>query len=416
MMNKFFYLLALSSPFSFAAEPVVVRSSVQPEVAWQGQRVQLVVEVLGKDSWAQIPTMPVFKVEGAYVLPPESQGVRAQATIDGVQYTGQRYELSVYPQQGGKIRIPATEVSVSLNSLGAGSEPSNSQAELPEVSFESKVPPGAEGVQWLVSTTRFEATQSWSSESTELKVGDVLKRAIQLTASDVSGMAFKPLEYPPMQGLGIYPAEPSVEDMRDRGTLNGLREEEVTYIFQGAGKAEIPAIELVWWDVQNEKLHTVVLEGKTITVRGGVSTSYSETGVGSVERSVYWWTAVILLGLGGVLFWRRERLHTAYREWKKLRMEREKVYFDRFAHAAGTGDIRQTQATLMQWLDRINTTNTPAQLETFIQQFSETQVPSETLIQTPTELYQVMVKARQQWLRSEKQRKKVDALLPELNG
>lgn len=412
-MSKWLFLCCVFPLWLTAAEPVVIRTSVQPEQAWQGQRVRLLVEVLGKDGWAQIPNMPALKVAGAYVLPPESQGVRTQEQIDGAAYTGQRYELSVYPQQGGKIQIPETPVQVRLSAFGSGTEPKLTDGVLPATAFTSKTPPGAEGLEWLVSTTQFSASQTWSSDATELKVGEALKRQITLTASDVSGMAFAPLKFPAMQGLGIYPSEPSVEDKRDRGSLNGERQEEVTYIFQGAGKAEIPAIELVWWDVQNEELKTVVLEGRSVIVSGGPTTSYKQ------EAGTKSWIAWILLPvalLAGCLWWKRAALQSGWHALQQARSEREQVYFDRFSEAAGTGDIRHTVAALMQWLDRINTSSTPAQLEQFLQRYAEGEYDLENLLHQPRELYQLMVQARKTWLKAEKKRVKVEALLPELNG
>ncbi|MGJ8672774.1 BatD family protein [Rubritalea sp.] len=415
-MNKWL-ILAFTLPMVLqAADPVVVRTSVQPTEAWQGQRVQFTIEVLGRDSWAQIPNIPALKVTGAYVLPAESQGVRSQEQIDGASYTGQRYELSVYPQSGGAIQIPETPVQVSLSTFGSGTAPTTVDAKLPATEFQCKVPPGAEGVKWLVSTNQFKATQTWSSEATELKVGEALKRSISLTAEDVSGMAFQPIEFPPMQGLGIYPSEPSVHDQRDRGSLSGTREEEVTYIFQGAGVADIPAIELVWWDVQNEQLNKVVLEGRKVTVTGGATASYHAEHKAGIDKSTWWWIAASISAFIALCLWKRATLLSLYKDWKRQGAEREKLYFDRFSEAAGTGDIRHTVAALMQWLDRINTSSTPAQLEPFLQSYAEGEYDLENLLHQPRELYPLMVSARKNWLKAEKQRVKVDALLPKLNG
>ncbi|MFC5050771.1 BatD family protein [Rubritalea spongiae] len=415
-MNSWISLVLLIPVCLQAADPIVVRTSVNPTEAWQGQRVALTIEVLGKEGWAQIPNIPALKVQGAYVLPPQSQGVRMQEQIDGAAYTGQSYDLAVYPQTGGAIHIPETSVQVSLSAFGSGSASSTKEVKLPALEFSSKVPPGAEGVQWLVSTTEFEATQSWSSDVEQVKVGGALKRKITLSAADVSGMAFQPIDYPKIQGLGVYPAEPTVEDDFDRGVLSGKREEEVTYLFQGAGTAEIPAIELVWWDVKNETLEKVVLEGRKVTVTGGPSASYKELQEGGRNQRVLWWALAVLLGLGGTFFWKRQKLQTLFQNWKRQRAEHEKVYFDRFSQAAGSGDIRHTQAALMQWLDRINTSSTPAQLEPFLQRYTEGEHDLESLLHQPRELYQLMVQARKTWLKAEKKRVKVEALLPELNG
>ena len=406
------YMLFLS--VVSAADPVIVRSSVSEKEAWRGQRVLLAIEVLAKDSWAQIPNMPALKVPGAYVIPPGSQSARAQDQIQGATYTGQRYQLSIYPQQGGTIRIPATEFQVAISNFGSGAEAKTQGAQIPAVEFTSKVPPGSEGEDWLVSTTQFEAKQSWSSDSTEWKVGDALKRSIRLSAVDVSGMAFAPLKFPSQNGLGIYPAEATVNDQGDRGRLSGSREETVTYVFQKAGTVELPAIKLVWWDVANEKLHSVLLGGRTIQVMGGTTAQPVSEQVTAVDR-LLWGLVGALLALSAVLVWKRHALVKSYQRRLHERREREGIYFERFATVAATGDIRKTQGALMQWLDRINTTSSPAQLDLFLRRYAEGEWRTEELIQSPDELYQVLVPARKAWMKSQKVRKRAERLLPPLN-
>ena len=414
-MNK--WLLTWVLPLSLqAAEPVVVRSSVEPQEAWQGQRVLLTIEVLGKDAWAQIPNMPTLQVSGAYVLPADSQGVRLQEQIDGAQYTGQQYQLSLYPQQGGTITIPAFSVEVKSKVWGTTESAGLTNQIVPAIEFTSKVPPGAKGVDWLVSTESFSATQTWSSSSSDMKVGNALKRKVTLTANNVSGMAFKPLNYPQTEGLGIYPAEPTVEDKRDRGSLSGTRNEEVTYIFEGAGTAEIPAIELVWWDLKNQELKKVVLEGRSIKVTGSTKSTYADEAI-TEESNTVWWNIVLgAIVLAAGVFWKREQISDNFRERKRARAEHEKVYFERFRKIAETGDALKTQAALMQWLDKVNTSNNPAQLELFLQRYSNKKYAIKSLLEDSCELAKVMAKARKNWRKAQKIKAKHEGLLPEMNG
>ncbi len=415
-MNK--WLLTFILPLSLqAAEPVVVRSSVEPQQAWQGQRVLLTIEVLGKDAWAQIPNMPTLQVSGAYVLPADSQGVRLQEQIDGAQYTGQQYQLSLYPQQGGTITIPAFSVEVKSKVWGTTESTGLTKQIVPAVEFTSKVPPGAKGLDWLVSTESFSATQTWSSSSSDMKVGNALKRKVTLTANNVSGMAFKPLNYPQTEGLGIYPAEPTVEDKRDRGSLSGLRNEEVTYIFEGAGTAEIPAIELVWWDLKNQELKKVVLEGRSIKVSGGVMASHTKAGGIDDVAGHTWWYLFGACTLGAIGFWKRKEISANYLAWKVEQAEHEKVYFARYAAAVKSRDSLKSQSYLMQWLDRINKDSIPAKLGAFLKRYTDSDMNAhQQLRDSPELLYAVMIVARKNWLKSSKRKAKMSALLPELNG
>ena len=105
-------MCALAGP-GFGAEDVIVRAKTSLTEAWIGQRVMLYIEVLGKNGWAQVPNLKNFEVPGTYIMRTETQGVRLQETIDGDSYTGQRYELSIYPQTAGQINIPSLDLNIS---------------------------------------------------------------------------------------------------------------------------------------------------------------------------------------------------------------------------------------------------------------------------------------------------------------
>lgn len=95
-------------------EPIIVRSAIENANAdvWVGQRVVLQVDVLARDGWAQIKSARDFEVPGAYVVRLQTQGTRLNETIAGVEYAGQRYELSLFAQKGGKITVPTIPIDV----------------------------------------------------------------------------------------------------------------------------------------------------------------------------------------------------------------------------------------------------------------------------------------------------------------
>jgi hypothetical protein len=85
----------------------------------------------------------------------------------------------------------------------------------------------------MKSTTR----QQWDPKAKEFKVGEAVKRTIELNAQDLSAMAFTPLVFSKIDGLGVYPADPLVEDSYDRGSLKGKREFSKKAYFQRLGAA-----------------------------------------------------------------------------------------------------------------------------------------------------------------------------------
>src|SRR5262245_12148304 len=98
--------LALAPSWSAADEGVILRASIEPKAGiWVGQQVRLLIDVLGRDGWAQIHKFHPFEVAGASVLQVESQGTRLTDTVSGAAWTGQHYEWLVFPQRAGAITI-----------------------------------------------------------------------------------------------------------------------------------------------------------------------------------------------------------------------------------------------------------------------------------------------------------------------
>ena len=161
---------------------ILLRTTVTPQEAWVGQRVVLQVDVLGEDGWAQITRFGEVNLSGAYLIRTDTQGSRLQETIGGVAYTGQSYEFSIYPQLAGTVEVPAIPVEVTTKTWGADATQTVQQKQTSAITIQAKVPPGAEDVVGLISTTHVNAEQQWSPAIDDPKVGDALTRTVTMQA------------------------------------------------------------------------------------------------------------------------------------------------------------------------------------------------------------------------------------------
>ncbi len=348
------------------ASDVRVRSSISPENPWVGQRVLLKIDVLAADAWAQVTSFGVIEIAGAYVLPLQDQGVRLQETIDGVAYSGQQYEISLFPQRAGTLKLEAHSLDVQVRQLGGDGETSQQAVELPQLEFSVRLPPGAEGIEGLISTRSLKASQSWEPQVTELKVGDAIQRTLRFEAEDHSGMAFLPLQQPDIPGLGLYPAEPRVDDRYDRGALTGSRVESITYVAQQPGRFTLPAVTLSWWDLNAEKLQQIVLDGVELRV-SGVPAVQGALSRGGLDGR---WLALGLLLLVGLIALRRP-VQNAWRQRRQRLAESEARYFKALQQAIRKDQPQQIHAALMRWLDRINAGQRPMRLDHFLADHAE---------------------------------------------
>jgi len=411
-----------------AAGDIVLRSSVQPEKAWVGQRVILQVDVLGSDGWTQITRFDDIEIPGAYLMRTDSQGTRLQETIDGVSYSGQRYEFSIYPQAAGAIEIPAIGVEVTTRAAGVDRTASVQQAQAPAVTILSNIPAGAENIRGLVSTTQLTAGQNWQSLDETLQVGDALERTVSVQAVDVSGMAFTPLTHEDIAGVGSYPAQPAVQDSSDRGSLSGSRIEVVTYVFEQEGEVQIPDIEFSWWNLANNKLEQVLLPGRLVRVVAGAG---GLSGAGTLplkqlENRYLVPLLIMFLLLAYAVYFFRKALLKRWDIRRANRRESEKVYFQLVVTSIRSGKSAAALRNIMRWLDRINDVRDPAQLDIFISRYGDARskevvdqllhsVAAGEQLSDPSKLLDVLSSARRNWRQARKQRQFDTNVLPGLN-
>ena len=412
-----------------AADAIILRSSVTPEEAWVGEKVVLHVDVLAKDGWAQLKKVGDAEVHGAYLLRLETQGTRLSETIEGDNYTGQRYEFMLFAQREGTLSVPPVPVDVEVKTWGAGAGTRIHRLSTPLIEFASLTPPGAEGIRGLISTSGLTANQEWAPEIDGPKVGDAIKRTITLRAEDVSGMAFTPILHSKIENLGIYPGEPTVQDSFARGDLIGTRVETVTYVLERPGETEIPGVVLTWWDVDAEELRRIELPGLSLQVAGSATAESMALEQSAQQQNTrLLWSALLAVLIAAVVALRFEsRAANRWTAWRKARRETEAVYFRRIARSARSGDQEAVLRDTMRWLDRINDDSRPARLDQFMQQYGDAEVPEAAFDLTHSlapdraksdiaTLVSDLTAARKRWQQAQRGRRRVTGILPALNG
>jgi hypothetical protein len=413
-----------------AADDVILRTSVEPADAWVGQRARLTIEVLGADGWAQIKDMGAIELSGAYVMQTESQGVRLSETNRGTSYTGQRYQLSVYCQRPGRMEIPALPVTVSVKQWGATPPETTRDLTTPTTEFVCKTPPGAEAIRGLISTTRLEADQTWSAKPETAAPGDALTRTVTLSADDVSGMAFPPMQIPEIEGVATYPGQPSVEDETNRGSLSGQREESVTYVFEEPGTVVLPDIVLSWWDIGAGRLRRIELPGLEIEVIGVTpveDTTVEAAAEPSTQPRDLARTFLLIVPIASFGLWLSAWVFRRLRVWSAARKEAEPAHFKRALKALRDGDPTAITAATSRWLDRLEPGARPARLDLFLRDYGDekTRAAAGALARSlgsgkrfdeARELARGLTQARRSLLRTRRRREAEESVLPGLNG
>ena len=420
-------LVFLGSAASSLAADALVRLEADPESPWIGQKVVLKLDVLGADGWAQLQKAGGAEIRGGYLLRLESQGTRLNEVIEGVSYSGQRYEFLFFAQRGGPLTIPEMAIDVEVKTWGADSGTETIRLMTPSLDLSVRQPPGTEQLDGLISTTEFSATQNWAPSLESLNVGDALVREISLIAVDATGMAFNPLIPADIAGISIYLSEPTLADSYNRGSLVGKRREKLTYVFEEPGNYILPDLSYNWWNTSAEKLETITLTGRSVEIQGAV-TDQSEGGLeetGEFSFRALLWVIGLAVLLTAAFYRYRAAFMGLFKSWQRALRESETNYFRKVKSAARQGNRELMMRTTLQWLDRLGTEHEPARLDLFLSRYSDAsgrKLYAELIdidhgtadTQLLVNFYDVLATARTRWRTQRKVRKQVEQLLPQV--
>jgi hypothetical protein len=366
--------LGLTLLLAGAAEAALrTRVSTDPTgTAYVGQYVSVSVDLLSPGQFAGAPTFDLPEVEGGVILQLGSQGTHGSEQIDGQSWHVVNYSFALFPQRPGTCSVPPIGLRFAADS---GIQPLRTEA----VRIEAIMPEGAEGLTVLVSTPALKVEEGWSPDAGDLKVGDAMTRMITMTAESVLGMGLPPLPFPEVDGLGMYPQDPAVEDNIHRGDFTGMRIESATYVCERPGEYELPAIRIPWFDLSAKKLKQVELPGRVITVAPNPELEAVAgppgRGAGRGGFPGFPLLAVVLVTVAAACGWQfRSRLKKAYEAWRRRRQESEAAYFERFVRAAGTESPGAALEALLRWLDRSGIAGEPATVSGFSARASDSEL------------------------------------------
>ncbi|MEM0925751.1 MAG: BatD family protein, partial [Planctomycetota bacterium] len=204
------------STYSWSQETTEVRTRLLPErEANIGERMVLTVDVLARDAWARVPSLPTLEVSGAVVFLPPSQSTRLNETIDGETYTGQRYEWWIYPQRAGDLKIPSLTLDIETKTY-VPAESTTRETRTSETQDVRVVV--ADGQSTPLTFNSIRATQSWSSSRDRtFRVGDGITRTVERAVDDAPSLLLPPIVFEAPSGVRVAPKQANTENQFSRG-------------------------------------------------------------------------------------------------------------------------------------------------------------------------------------------------------
>ncbi|MFG0324556.1 hypothetical protein ACF8EF_19855 [Pseudomonas sp. zjy_15] len=349
-MKRLLLLLGLYLPLLAVAAP---EARVQVRLLPAGDTVvgatlELQIDLLVDTWFTQPAVLPVIELPGATVSAPSGEAQHLNERIDGKTFFGLRYTYQITPQTAQAFTLPAQTFQVFPGQADAPvtltSEP---------LAFAAKALAGDATVHRLVARNVSLEQQTQLSHS-PLRAGDSVTRRVMTQAEGAQAMLIPPPPLVDIKGLKSYVQTPRIASLSDGrgGSIGGQREDSVSYVVSAAGRYQLPAIELQWWDAATGEARQATLPPIDVNaIEGGYKAPFSiDQDLRALGRQAqlrlpgYGLWAAGLLVLGGVLiYFARPWMQVVWRHLKGWRTARRTARLQSADHA-----WRQARAQLAQ--------------------------------------------------------------------
>ncbi len=252
--------------------------SVEPETAYVQSQLTYVLKLHHTGN-----------LRSGSISPPSPANAQVQKLGEDVSYTTRRenrqYQVieqryAIFPEQSGTLAIPP------ITFQGAVFDPKQRRSRLSSpfdnmfndnrnkslrlrsepLSVEIQARPADfPGNDWLPASGVV-LHEKWSENPVKFQVGEPVTRTLILQARGLLAEQLPDIEQSLPPSLKAYPDQAKLESGLEGKTLIGQRQQNIALIPTQAGSLTLPAVEIPWWDVQQQKTRYARLPERVVEV------------------------------------------------------------------------------------------------------------------------------------------------------
>jgi hypothetical protein len=212
-------------------------------------------------------------ISGAEVLLERAGDERSyEAILDGKAYNVIERVLAIYPQASGEISIsPARfEARVLRDGRITGRKVFESQAHTVTVLSIPAPPADFPDAAWLPARD-VRLSEEWSREPNEVAAGEPVTRKVTISALGQIETQIPAIEAPVVEGMNVYTDKPDLTRFFEAEGIRGVRRDQYAMIGVRGGPAQIPKLEVPWWDIEAGEWRIASLPSRTIEINAPVT-------------------------------------------------------------------------------------------------------------------------------------------------
>ncbi len=247
-----------------AAEPpeLFIEAELDPPDPYLQAEVRYSVRLYRRSSLLQgylvMPELPDVAVEEV------ERGEPVPVLREGRRYEMIHWRYLLFPQRSGRLSIPGM--------IYSGREVYLKGAAL---ALEVRPPPAEQIGHWLPARA-LTLSESWRTPDPPWQVGDPLERTLVIEAQGLTGAQLPQLTLPESADLEMQYLGAQIDNRLVDGRMLGRRSERFRLIPRRAGRHELPALRLTWWDVGQDGARQAVLPARMLEVAAVPVTAAAE--------------------------------------------------------------------------------------------------------------------------------------------
>jgi hypothetical protein len=205
--------------------------------------------------------------------------------VSGVTYVVIERKYAIFPQKSGATTIKPLVLTADTVARGRQSNSFfNSQITQRRIVKSNPITLNVQPIpatftdsHWLTAEN-LELIQTWSGDTSQMKVGEPLTRTVKLVAHGSTVGQLPELNSSKIDPqLKAYNDQPVLHEDKTLAGIVASREEKIAFIPAKVGNYTLPAIQVSWFNTQTQKIEMATLPEMNLTVAGAENTPQVQT-------------------------------------------------------------------------------------------------------------------------------------------
>lgn len=261
--------------------PVFIEASLDKDTVYVQAQAVLTLRIYHSVSLFDDSNLSPLQLPDARIEKLGDTPLTYEKLINGIRHGVIETRYAIYPQQSGRLKIPALVFSATQVQTNSAAGPGQQQAPNPygpqpgkalqvssaEISLQVRPRPDVWPADrpWLPASA-VNLEESWNPDTTDLQAGDSVTRTLTFKVEGLSASQLPPLPEQDLPGLRRYPDQPQLSNQPGERGLTGSRKESEALVPNRPGRIDLPPVEVTWWNTREDHIEHSSLPARTLQV------------------------------------------------------------------------------------------------------------------------------------------------------